>query len=77
MRLSSDGRARKVKHLLSDAGITGHDRTLWPVILAGEEIVWIPGVRLGERVDGEKVPRKSTARSGRPARFYTCDYDDS
>jgi tRNA(Ile)-lysidine synthetase-like protein len=77
MRLSSGGRARKVKHLLSDAGITGHKRTLWPVILSGEEIVWIPGVRLGERVEGQKVPFKATARSGRPARFYVCDYDDS
>lgn len=77
MRLSSNGRARKVKHLLSAAGITGHMRTMWPVILAGEEIVWIPGVRLGERVEGKKTPFKATARSGRPARYYVCDYDDS
>ena len=36
---------RKVKRLLSDAGVTGHERAGWPVVLCGELIVWIPGVR--------------------------------
>jgi tRNA(Ile)-lysidine synthase len=36
---------RRVKRLLSDAGITGFLRARWPVVLAGERIVWIPGVR--------------------------------
>src|SRR6185503_3022631 len=36
--------ARKVKSLLTDAGVSGHIRRHWPVVLAGEEIVWIPGV---------------------------------
>jgi len=30
---------------LSRAGVTGHKRAGWPVVLAGDEIVWIPGVR--------------------------------
>ena len=40
-------RPRKVKTLLSRAGITGYDRVNWPVVVAGEEVLWIPGVRRG------------------------------
>ena len=58
---------RKVKYFLSDAGITGHIRATWPVILAGDEIVWIPGVRRSDA---------ATARSGRPVVTYICDYLD-
>ena len=42
---SAQGAIRKVKQLLSRAGVTGHKRAGWPVVLAGDEIVWIPGVR--------------------------------
>ena len=59
------GPARKVKHLLSRAGITGHDRAAWPVVLAGDRIVWIPGVR---RADA------ATARSGRPGLAFACEF---
>ncbi len=38
------GTPRRVKRFFGDAGIIGPDRTGWPVVLAGEEIVWIPGV---------------------------------
>lgn len=38
------GAARRVKRFFSDAGIVGPNRAGWPVVLAGEEIVWIPGV---------------------------------
>ena len=38
------GAKRKVKRLLSSAGVTGHDRAGWPVVLVENEIVWIPGV---------------------------------
>lgn len=58
---------RKVKYFLSDAGISGHQRAGWPVVLAGDEIVWIPGVRRGGA---------ATDRSGRPAVTYVCDYLD-
>jgi tRNA(Ile)-lysidine synthase len=57
--------ARKVKRLLSRAGITGHDRQGWPVVLAGNEIVWIPGVR---RADA------ASARSGRPGLPFVCEF---
>jgi len=47
MGVRKSGRGRKVKDLLSKAGVTGHQRRLWPVVVAqdGGEIVWIPGVR--------------------------------
>jgi tRNA(Ile)-lysidine synthase len=58
---------RKVKYLLSDAGISGHIRAGWPVVLAGDEIVWIPGVRRSDA---------AAARSGGPVVTYVCDYLD-
>lgn len=58
-------RPRKVKHLLSDAGVTGHQRAGWPVVLAGDQIVWVPGVRRGDA---------ATARSGRPGLPFVCEY---
>jgi tRNA(Ile)-lysidine synthase len=57
--------ARKVKQLLSDGGVTGHERAGWPVVLAGDEIVWIPGIRRGDA---------ATARSGRPGLAFVCEY---
>jgi tRNA(Ile)-lysidine synthase len=57
---------RKVKRLLSSAGVTGHDRASWPVVVAEDEIVWIPGVR---RTDA------ATDRSGRPVLTYHCEFD--
>jgi tRNA(Ile)-lysidine synthase len=59
------GSARKVKRLLSEAGVTGHQRAGWPVVLAGDQIVWIPGVRRGAA---------ATARSGRPGLPFVCEY---
>lgn len=56
---------RKVKQLLSRAGVTGHERAAWPVVLAGDRIVWIPGVRRGDA---------ATARSGRPGLAFACDH---
>ena len=58
---------RKVKYFLSDAGISGHIRAGWPVVLAGDEIVWIPGVRRSDA---------AAARSGGPVVTYVCDYLD-
>jgi tRNA(Ile)-lysidine synthetase-like protein len=57
--------ARKVKRLLSDAGVTGHERSGWPVVLAGDQIVWIPGIRRGDA---------ATARSGRPGLAFICEH---
>jgi hypothetical protein len=62
------GRARRVKRFFGDAGIIGPDRAGWPVVLAGEEIVWIPG-----------VSRRFVAvgTSSTPGRFYSCELNDS
>jgi tRNA(Ile)-lysidine synthase len=58
---------RKVKRFLSDARVSGTRRGQWPVVLAGDEIVWIPGVR---RSDAAAV------RPGRPGVLYRCELDD-
>jgi tRNA(Ile)-lysidine synthase len=58
---------RRVKGLLRDAGIDAPSRRGWPVVLAGEEIVWIPGVRRSSA---------ATARSGRPVVLYHCERID-
>lgn len=57
---------RKVKHLLSNAGVTGHERAAWPVVLSGDDIVWVPGV---SRSDA------ATARSGRPVLAFACEHN--
>jgi tRNA(Ile)-lysidine synthase len=58
-------RPRKVKDLLSRAGITGYDRMNWPVVVAGEEILWIPGVRRSEN---------SADSTGQPGLSFVCEY---
>ena len=55
---------RRVTRYLSDAKLGGSERVSWPVVLQGEEIVWIPGVRRSDA---------ATARSGRPIRRYLCE----
>lgn len=57
----------RVKRLLSEAGIAAADRAGWPVVLADDAIVWIPGV--------SRVPA-ATARSGRPGVCIRCDPRD-
>jgi len=65
MVAGSRARRRKVKELLSRAGITGYDRAHWPVVVAGDEIVWIPGVRRSEN---------SADSAGRPGLSFVCEY---
>ena len=64
MRAAGDAVPRRVKRFLRDAGLAGPDRLGWPVVLAGEEIVWIPGVRRSDA---------ATIRPGRPGALYVCD----
>ncbi len=35
--------ARKVKELLQEKHLTGSERKLWPVVLSGDEVVWMSG----------------------------------
>ena len=66
MQARADGPPRRVKRFFRDAGIPGPERAGWPVVLADDEIVWIPGVR---RREGE------AARE--PTRLlYACQRDD-
>ena len=64
MRLAEGGTARRVKRFLADARVRGRDREGWPVVLAGDEIVWIPGVRRSHA---------ATDRPGRPGVLYLCE----
>ena len=34
---------KKIKELLQERHITGKERTLWPVITSGDEIIWVRG----------------------------------
>jgi len=64
MAARAGGRRRKVKELLSRAGITGYERRTWPVVLADDEIVWIPGVRLTET---------AAAQSSQSGLLFVCE----
>ncbi|HET8763151.1 MAG TPA: tRNA lysidine(34) synthetase TilS, partial [Gemmatimonadales bacterium] len=55
---------RRVKGVLRDAGIAAAMRPGWPVVLAGEEIVWVPGVRRSDA---------ATVRPGRPLVRFRCE----
>jgi tRNA(Ile)-lysidine synthase len=55
---------RRVTRYLSDARIAGSVREGWPVVVQGDEVVWIPGVRRSDA---------ATVRSGRPTRHYVCE----
>jgi tRNA(Ile)-lysidine synthase len=58
-------RLRKVKELLSKAGVTGHARPSWPVVVAGDDILWIPGVRHSE---------VAADSAGQPRLSFLCEY---
>ncbi len=58
---------RRVTRYLSDVGLQGGDRVGWPVVLSGDDVLWIPGVRRSDA---------ATDRSGRPVRHYSCELID-
>jgi tRNA(Ile)-lysidine synthase len=60
-------RRRRVTRYLSDVGVQGADRTGWPVVVSGDDVLWIPGVRRSDA---------ATDRSGRPVRHYVCERID-
>ena len=64
MRARTGAAARRVKRYFGDAQVAGPVRAGWPVVLAGDEIVWIPGVRRGAA---------APERSGRPVVQYACE----
>ena len=64
-RLTTDmsGRRRRVKRFFADAGIVGPLRAGWPVVLCGEDVIWIPGVRASQN---------AVRREGKMV-HYTCE----
>ncbi len=64
MRGEGDAAPRRVKRFLRDAGLVGPERDGWPVVLVGDEIVWIPGVRRSAA---------AAVRPGRPGDVYICE----
>jgi tRNA(Ile)-lysidine synthase len=58
---------RRLKGLFRDAGIDAVRRRRWPVVVAGEQVVWVPGVR---RASAAPV------RSGRPYVTFRCEHID-
>jgi tRNA(Ile)-lysidine synthase len=35
--------AKKIKHLLQERHVTGRERKLWPVVVSGNDVVWVRG----------------------------------
>ena len=64
---AGSGAARRVKGLFRSAGIDAVRRRRWPVVVAGETVVWIPGVRRAFA---------ASARSGRPTVTFRCERFD-
>jgi tRNA(Ile)-lysidine synthetase-like protein len=58
---------RRLKGLFRDARVDAARRRAWPVVVAGEEIVWVPGVRRA---------LAAPARSGRPNVTFRCEHID-
>ena len=56
---------RRLKGLFRDAGIDVSRRRDWPVVVAGDEVVWVPGVRRAFA---------APARSGRPNVTFRCEH---
>lgn len=68
MRANLTASSRRVARFFDDARITGPERKGWPVVVLGEEVVWIPGVRRGHA---------ATARSGGPHVVISCERDNN
>jgi tRNA(Ile)-lysidine synthase len=64
-RLTTDlkGNRRKVKRFFADAGVVGPLRVGWPVVICGDDVVWIPGI---------KASQAAVRREGKMV-HYTCE----
>jgi len=45
---------RKIKELLQDRQVTGTERKLWPVVLSGDEIIWLRGFPVPARLQPQE-----------------------
>lgn len=57
MRPLPHGHTRKVQDVLVDAGVPRHLRDALPIVFAGEEVAWIPGVAIDARFAAEAGKR--------------------
>ena len=67
MRAPGAQAARRVKRFFADQRVPARERHGWPVVLAGDDIVWIPGVRRSDA---------ATDRPGRPGVHFVCERID-
>ena len=56
MRPVGLGGSRTLQDLFTDRKVPREDRPAVPVVVAGGEIVWVPGVATGERFRGHDRP---------------------
>lgn len=63
LRIDLMGRRRRVKRFFADAGVVGPLRLGWPVVVRGDEVVWIPGIRSSQ----EAITREERMIQ------YTCE----
>lgn len=47
--LGLDGRSTKLSDLFGNAGVSRTERRTWPIVVVGEAIVWVAGLRLDQR----------------------------
>jgi tRNA(Ile)-lysidine synthase len=45
--LGMDGRSMKISDLMVNEKIPRRARACWPLVCSGDEIVWVPGVKIG------------------------------
>ena len=48
---------KKIKELLQERHVAQPERRLWPVVVSGEEIVWMRGFPVASQVSGEAGAR--------------------
>ncbi len=46
--LGMGGQSTKLSDLMINAGLPQRARRFWPVVLSGERIAWVPGLRMGD-----------------------------
>jgi tRNA(Ile)-lysidine synthase len=54
LTMNLKGERRRVKRFFADAGIVGPIRAGWPVVVCGEDVIWIPGIRASQAA----IPRE-------------------
>jgi tRNA(Ile)-lysidine synthase len=72
MRPSAGAGSRKLQDILVDARVPREDRDSWPLVFAGDQLAWVPGIAIDadlERVEGE--PALHVAISPMPDRWMS------